>query len=318
MTAKSKRSAVFTPQRGTFSNEFISYYASAPFKFIVDGEPLYIHTDLVSLHSKPLDRLMNGYMAEAEKGFATLPDVDGATFVRFIEWAHKGYYTAAEFSTDVEEDRCTENDQASGNGGAHIAEPLPEETAVIDNEFGWGKRKKNKSKGNFGFSDPDPDPPVFTTAREDLRNSFRKPIKSKGAIKAPPPRQNESRTENYSEVFLSHARLYVFAEMYDIQPLKSRALNELHATLAIFTLYPQRTGDIITLLRYVYTNTSKPKEGVEDLRTLMTHYMGFEMDVLMDDPSFGDLMIEDPELENRRDFLGDYMTMVQKRISSRM
>lgn len=315
-----------------------SVYASVPFKFIIDGEPLYIHADVVSLHSKPLDRLMNGYMGEAQKGFATLPDVDEATFVRFIEWAYKGYYTAAEFSTVEEEDRCAENDQGSDSGEVHIAEPLPEVTAP--NNGGWGGfgiiaeplpevtapddgkwggfgiTKKAKKKGKV----ESPDHPAFPTAREDLKISFISRI-SVERKRIPTHRRNQRPSEVYRDVFLSRARLYVFADKYDIQPLKMSALDELHQALVVFTLYSQRTGDIIDLLRYVYTNTSETREGVEDIRTLMMSYVGFEMDILMGDPRFRSLMIEDPELEglaieDRRNFWGDYMTMVHKRISS--
>ena len=47
------------------------------------------------------------------------------------------------------------------------------------------------------------------------------------------------------------------------------ALEELHATLAINTLYSARTGDIIELLQYVYGHTSERKEVAEGLRNMM-------------------------------------------------
>ena len=72
-----------------------------------------------------------------------------------------------------------------------------------------------------------------------------------------PPKTNRDSTEDFTEVFLSHARVYVFAEKYDIQPLKALAIHQLHATLAIFTLYSERVGDIAALLRYSYANTAE-------------------------------------------------------------
>lgn len=252
-------------------------------------------------------------MAEAQKGFATLEDVDEGTFIRFIEWAHRGFYTAAEYSTLVEEDpdtagSRTDDDQASNNGAIPDAEDKPE--ALLDEDDWAGYQapvKKNKSKGIKLSHNPPP-----PTAREDLIQSFvsRKPVERKSAIGIPPPRRNQSSAEDYSDVFLSHARLYVFAEKYDIQPLKMLALDELHAVLAIFTLYLERTEDIVDLLRYVYANTGEPREGVEDMRTLMTHYVGYEMETLIKDTNFRDLMIED-----QGDLLGDFMDMVGKRIS---
>ncbi|CAF9930212.1 MAG: hypothetical protein ALECFALPRED_004550 [Alectoria fallacina] len=75
--------------------------------------------------------------------------------------------------------------------------------------------------------------------------------------------------ENYTEVFLSHARLYVFAEKYDIQPLKKLSRQKLQHTLAIYTLYPERVGDITTLLKW------------DCIRTMLAHYVGTEMDTLV-------------------------------------
>ena len=349
MTDRSKRCAVSIFRPNKSPNSLRSVYASAPFKFIVDGEPLYIHADLVSLHSKPLDRLMNGVLAEAQKGCAILEDLDEATFVRFIEWAHKGYYTAAEFAIVEGQNLGTATPSSGGKNDAGVVEeqdswaepaPVPEEQvpsaelapleeqvpwdvpAVADLgdddvfEKPWWPSKKSKLKGRIPASLRSP------SVREKLVESFvsRRPVERKSAIEVPSPRRNQSPTEDYSEVFLSHARLYVFAEKYDIQPLKMLALDEIHAVLAVFTLYPNRTADIIGLLRYVYVNTCEPREGDEDMRALMTHYVGFEMEMLMEDPEFVDLIIEegnDLTIGDRKDLLRDFMKMIAERIDSK-
>ena len=273
--------------------------------------------------------MMNGQMAEAHKGFATLEDVDGDTFVRFIEWAHKGYYTAAEFTTVVEDGSdsaglCTEDKRIAESSAQRMDIPavedddqvflepeIPFQTAIAIEDDGWGSfgisSKKGKTKKR-----------ALRTAKEAIRHSFisRQPVKRKIAIEVPPPRGNQSPAEVYSDVFLSHARLYVFAEQYDIQELKMLALDELHATLAIYTLYTKRTSDIINLLRYVYCNTNEPSEGVENLRTLMTQYVGCEMDILTYDQDFRDLMIEvGKDEKDGGALLSDFMTMVGRRIS---
>ena len=332
MSDRSRKYAVPTLQIKTFPDKFRSVYASVPFKFIVDGKPLYIHADLVSLHSKPLDRMMNGHMAEAQKGFATLQDVDECTFGRFIEWAYKGFYTAAEFTTVVGEDldaagSCNEDKHVVDISVQRTSDPIQEDEDQIfvaqgTNLFGytqendsWGPWEANRSKKSKSKKkNICPDSPTPRSAREALMQSFisRRPVERKEAILIPPPRPNQSPAEVYHDVFLSHAQLYVFAEKYDIQPLKMLALDELHATLANFTLYPERTGDIIDLLQYVYANTNprEPREGVEDMRTLMTEYVGFEMDVLLENYEFRGLITE-----NGGDLLADFITMVGRRIS---
>ena len=320
---------VSTNPTKTFSHFSCSVYTSVPFEFIVEGESLYIHRDVVSLHSKPLDRMMNGHMEEAQKGSATPKEVDKDTFTRFIEWSYKEYYTAAEFTIVAEDGSdsaglCTEDERVAEEPVQTTNIPAVEDGAlmprnepdipfnpfnqVVEEEHRWGgfgstNSKKGKSKKGSHW-------PQSRTAKADIRDSFNS-RERKSAVKGPsPPRGNTSPAEVYSDVFLSHARLYVFAEKYDIQILKMLALDELHATLKVYNLYPERTSDIIDLLRYVYCNTSEPSEGVEDLRTLMTQYMGCEMDILTKDEDFKGFMIEDGGA-----VWNDFMPMVSRVIS---
>lgn len=252
--------------------------------------------------------MINGHTAEAQKGFATLDDVDTGTFVRFIEWAHRGYYATTEFPT-VEVPTAVEEPSATWDPTAVEEPSIPwDPTIEVPQEIGGRSAKKSKfRKGTFSLESSN-----IPNAREDLKQAFksRRPVERKSAIEVPPPRRNQTSSENYSDVFLSHARLYVFTEKYDIQPLKALALDELHAILAVFHLYPDRTGDIVDLLRYVYAYTGEPREGIEDMRTLMTQYISYEMDTLMGDQDFRDLMIEDGG-----PLLGDFMAMVGRRIS---
>lgn len=121
-------------------------------------------------------------------------------------------------------------------------------------------------------------------------------------------RENLESNENYTKEFLFHARLYVFAEMYDIQILKMLALEKLHSTFFNCTLYKSRVEDIVALLRYVYANTSCGG-GDGDLRKLLTNYMNCEMNILIKDTKFKNLMIE-----NEEELLDDFMKMIIIRI----
>ena len=194
--------------------------------------------------------------------------------------------------------------------------PAPEPLAEPD-QGGWGafgsarKSSKRSKKDSFSVSFSHAQTSIMRSPGQDLKESFikRREAVRKHSISLPQPRENQAPNEDYTEVFLSHAHLYVFADKYDIQTLKTLALEELQAILKIFNLYLERTGDIIALLRYVYANTGEPDEGVEDMRVLLTHYIGFEMDTMMKDDDFRDLMIRDGG-----SLLGDFMTMVGKRI----
>ncbi len=288
-----------------------SVYASTPFKFVVCGSPYYIHADLASQHSYPLNRMINGQMAEAQQGFAVLEDVDEATFRRFVEWAYKGYYKAADFELDAtispstvpsDQKECETTGRTEGHppddlSAGELDQPGPstESPTELGSEIFKQGKKARKSK----------------TSRE-LRESFlrREYTIRREVISIPQTRPSRGVHEDYTEVFLSHARLYVFAEKYDIQPLKTLALEELHRTLAVYNLHRQRTGDIIALLRYVYANTVVSTRGGEDLRTLLKDYVGYEMSTLMKDKEFGELMLEDGGA-----LLRDFMKAVAKRLT---
>ena len=126
----------------------------------------------------------------------------------------------------------------------------------------------------------------------------------------PQPRRNQGEHEDYTEVFLSHAYLYVFADKYDIQPLKILALEELHATLNTFTLYPQRVKDIVALLHYVYANAPEQKNTTEDLRTLMKQHVESEIDTILKDDG-----LEDYLMGSERGILGDIFKIVSFRLA---
>lgn len=89
-------------------------FESEPFRFIVNGKPVYVHRDIITKVSKPLDRLVNGDMREGNSGEAELTNVDGATFRRFCQWAYVGYYPAAEPSVHPGREAVTPVVEAPG------------------------------------------------------------------------------------------------------------------------------------------------------------------------------------------------------------
>lgn len=320
----------------------------------------------MSRHSKLLSAKIN-----ARKDYIIIDGVDKDTFVRFIEWAYKGYYTAAEYKIDAESpslskfedsDTCTpeaetdlpeekpvpevteippnpryRNPYESGWGNVCVAAPEEPETKVSEPESApapafedfdyWGSSSKNKSKKGKKKScfvedaawDPSPTPskpqaPPKST-KKILEEAFyaRKDSIREDFICLPQPRQNQSPNENYTPTFLSHAHLYIFACKYGIPSLKTLALENLHTTLKEFTLHPERTGDVIELLRYIYGSNSREfieggGVGIGDMREMLKGYIGFQMDVLMKDREFRGLMKEEGEL------LDDFVEMVGKRI----
>ena len=101
-------------------------------------------------------------------------------------------------------------------------------------------------------------------------------------------RQNSSPTEDYTTVLLGHAQLYVFAEKWGIEALKTLTLHKLHKTLASFTLYAARRPDIVELLRYTYSDehTLDRVSAVDNLRSLVILYTACEAGTLIHCPDF--------------------------------
>lgn len=83
------------------------------------------------------------------------------------------------------------------------------------------------------------------------------------------PRASDDPCEDYINVFLSHARLYVLGDKYDISPLCQLAAHKLHETLKVFQIYVGKTRSILALAEYVFENT----RSEDKIRSLVIHYM---------------------------------------------
>lgn len=328
-------------------NHFISIFTSSPFKFLIDGNALYIHRGLITRNSAPLDRMVNGHMSEAVNGYAAINGLGDGVFARFICWAYTGSYSAAEFTEDRDDSRvhqlenadpppkvvehAFENGEPSsenaehllevvvrdGFGGASVApvsDPYAGRVSPPADEWGvpQGLRSSKKKTKKKGYDDSESWGMVKQeqSTKASLKVSFIRrnyPVQDT-SFTACAPRANTGPHENYMNVFLSHARIYVFAEKYDIKPLQVLALQNLHQTLSIYTLHHERVGDITALLQYSYENTAETDNGDEGLRALLMHYVQYEMDVLVKSWKFKDLLLSDGEI------LGDFLKMVAKRI----
>ena len=103
-------------------------------------------------------------------------------------------------------------------------------------------------------------------------------------------RQNSCAEEDYTPVFLGHARLYVFADKWGIEALKTLSLHKLHKTLVTFTPYSARLGDVAELVRYTYKHTPDFSHEIDDLRFLVMDYLTCEVTNLIRSPEFEQLL----------------------------
>lgn len=122
------------------------------------------------------------------------------------------------------------------------------------------------------------------------------------------PKRNSKRTQNFTPIFLAHARLYTFACMRLVDPLKRLALHKLHRTLLPFRLYSRRVGDVIDLARYAYDHGEdrKPDGTIEDLRKLVVEYIVCEVSTIGKHEAFAILLQEGGE------FVVDFWSIIAK------
>ena len=288
---------------------------------------LTIHSALIAHHSETLGVLVNGKMSETKEGCALLDDDEESTFVRFSQYAYTGDYIAAdpdiqlhssfiasthpvpnEAFIDVDsEEAPPPASPAAPDDAPRDPEPEPtEEPAIlVNNNDPWGaflipKKDKKKAKGRAKWADdfddvvPKNGEPAALAPRSK-KSELWENFKSKAYATSKPafqPRKNRESCEDYTEVFLCHARLYVFANKYNVGPLRELSLHKLQRTLAEFTLYEERIGDIVNLLRYSYVNTAGRSESVDDLRLLVVHYSACVVEDLSQSDEF-QLLLEE-------------------------
>lgn len=119
---------------------------------------------------------------------------------------------------------------------------------------------------NCPFENP---PPKVRSKRDALVQRFMAQVSNLYPPLADPYllKANTGASEDYTEVFICHAKLYVLGDLYDITALRQLSFHRLYATLRVFVLYPSRMTDIATLTRYLFENT-RPDDKVRDMMTL--------------------------------------------------
>ncbi|KAL7943700.1 hypothetical protein V8C42DRAFT_328213 [Trichoderma barbatum] len=304
-------------------NKYESILLSKPFKFLVGPQKkqFMMHEAAVAILSKTLERLLNGGMKESNEHCVCWEDTDEKTFIRFGEWAYTGDYKsevplilldASQIAITTEVDDVTEETKQ---------EPIVKSLVSFEAECvlvttataSWRHCSRNSTFtidatcntcsrtyvvvrcpgcGTLQFKNCPQCRGIHNPRKKrDMISKF-----NALASYAPPtiihtPRKNIESCEDYSDVFLSHARLYVLADKYDIPELRQLSVHKLYATLKEFVLYPERMGDIIGLVKYAFRNTV----GSDKLRTLMVEYCACIVEVLCESEDFEDLINDAPD-----------------------
>ena len=280
-----------------------SILASRPFEFIVGtNEKLFtVHSALVAHHSKPLNALINGHMIESNAGRVNLANVDEATFVLFCEFAYTRDYTSQELEILLSADDVKVEDQEYLDAGDSPTEPQESQTQLAFQA--WQAARSDVHMDEVAVpakpvkAKVTPFGPLSTKKKKQDRMWIKFQRRQYPVSLAQPfsPPQNHEPCEDFSGVFLAHAKLYVFADQWDVRPLRNLVLYKLHQTLCNFTLYQERVVDIVELLEYAYDNEHiKDRQGktVDQLRVLLCSYVACALEDLRKSEDFEDLLEE--------------------------
>ena len=245
--------------------------------------------------------MINSGMLESQQGYAVLEDVDKGTFARFVHWAYSGAYHGADYVIEVDESECSDSARVASN----IRQDSQRESDQGDTLPGYREWSRLVDTDKYCWPES-----WCPASRAQFKDCFKlSTYESLHPFTCRPlPRANASSLENYSSVFLSHVRLYAFADKYDIHALKMLALKQLHLTLSEFTLYPQRVQDVVQVIKYVWKVTGVELDKGSSIRELLRRYICVEFDVLISEDSFGQCL-EDRELP-----MADFLMIAETRV----
>jgi hypothetical protein len=254
-------------------------------------------------------------LSESKTRSAELPDIEPEDFVRFLEYAYRANYTVPSWTQDESVKAVSEIEEHEPPPIELVnEEPLPPpelphdevpqwsfEAPAMHESSSYPANLKKKKKG-----------PRSTGAI--LRSSFQRRTylweQAPDAIlrASYEPKPNTDATQDFTPVFLAHARLYTFANMRLVDSLKDLTLDKLHKSLVGFQLYPERVRDVVELVRYAYDNgPDRTEHGVlNDLRHLVVEYVACEVEIVGTDKEFKAL------LEEGGEFVGDFWGLVSK------
>ncbi|KAH7381710.1 hypothetical protein BKA66DRAFT_418819, partial [Pyrenochaeta sp. MPI-SDFR-AT-0127] len=265
--------------------------------------------------------LVYGGMVESEKRCADLEYIEPEDFARYLEYAYRRDYTVPPWEQD---DSVIKSQTPKSLAEDTGPPPVPEE----------GYPHESMSDEVPMDAEPEPVAEDWVAYEEEVSNSpARKvqvtPVKIRSATLRPrfnsrnyipngdpkaamirqfAPEANSTVQQNFTPVFLAHARLYTFAGMRMVEPLKNLALHKLHKTLLDFKLYHQRVGDVVELARYAYEHGKDREDDgtMDELRTLVVEYLACEISTFGKHKEFVRL------LEDGGEFVGDFWSIVMK------
>ncbi|KAI4935240.1 uncharacterized protein J4E92_002528 [Alternaria infectoria] len=272
-----------------------------------------VHSKAVAAISSHFHALVNNGMMQSQEGSVEYPDLQPDDFARFVEYSYRCDYTAPSWTLDegivkINETKEATNDVEDPLPPLPGPEPLAYEEMVSDPYRGLTKSQARRARLLREAS----------VNSNQATNALRQNFHGRAYLTYSEPKTamlerflptgNSAPEQDFTPIFLAHARLYTFACMRLIDPLKRLALHKLHQTLLKFKLYDRRVGDVVELARYAYDNGEdrKPDGSIEDLRKLVVEYIACEVSTIGKHEAFAPLLQEGGE------FVVDFWRIIAK------
>ena len=255
-------------------------------------------------------------MVEAEERCALIEDVEEETFVRFIEFMYTNDYAVPDPDIDftsIEEapaeepaleetppadDWQREAELVADPEPEPVADPFPEELFISGKKKQKTRKKGLATKANRWCEDAEDSLQVnafdfggYGKRRDSMWMKFQTEAVSRDRA-VWEPRQNVSPSENYTQVFLCHAQLYILSDRYGIGPLRDLCIQKLRLTLSKYTLFEARISDIVELVRYTYDETMGHEQGMDKLRSLVLNYVVCHIETIAKHSAFTEMVQE--------------------------
>lgn len=101
-----------------------------------------------------------------------------------------------------------------------------------------------------------------------------------------------SSNENHTNVLIAHAAMHALAVNYEITKLKKLSLQKLADKMVRFDCKPERVGDVLALVRWVYTTDAGMPGDMTELKDLVVRYVVSEVSGFGNTKEFGDLLMD--------------------------
>ncbi|KAG6309265.1 hypothetical protein E4U22_004089 [Claviceps purpurea] len=266
-------------------------FTSRPCVLVVgeDKREFLLHSDLVKRESEALGEIIDASFAEGREAYVVLRDDNAETISAFAQFIYTGDYR---LSFDMSAPDSANESHDKGNHGNNVAQFSRPHNGL------WRLFiQRNHYEDQKNSSDSYMAPCEASCKTWPETDDLDVPYLNIGHM-----------DKDYSELFISHARVFVFAHYYGVEALMDLSMQRLHEALCAFSLSRERIGDILALIRYCYE-----RPGPEKLKKMVAMYSAAVVN-----SQIPEVVVEYFEdlLKERGDFAADMAWFLACRVTS--